>query len=135
MKRITKEQYRDSSSAASTAEVEPRPNKEMKTPLTVIASRAATWQSLTTNAFLGRDCFAALAMTVKGYGSTFAIRKSRRDDMSVENSTFAIRKSRRDDMSVETFAFYTEKMIKKNSICLLMPSSINEIYLNITNNQ
>jgi hypothetical protein len=27
MKRITKEQYRDSSSAASTAEVEPRPNE------------------------------------------------------------------------------------------------------------
>jgi hypothetical protein len=29
----------------------------------VIARSAATWQSLTINAFLGRDCFAALAMT------------------------------------------------------------------------
>jgi hypothetical protein len=28
MKRITKEQYRDSASTASTAEVEPRPNED-----------------------------------------------------------------------------------------------------------
>jgi hypothetical protein len=46
---------------------EPRPNEERhesaKVPLTVIAKEARLKQSLTTNAFLGRDCFAALAMT------------------------------------------------------------------------
>ena len=48
-------------------EVEPRPNEEITTkqslPLTVIASRAATWQSVPKDALIVTDCFAALAMT------------------------------------------------------------------------
>ncbi|MDR0602900.1 MAG: hypothetical protein LBG80_01185, partial [Bacteroidales bacterium] len=48
-------------------EIEPRPNGGCvkSTPVTtevVIARSAATWQSLTINAFLVRDCFATLAM-------------------------------------------------------------------------
>jgi uncharacterized protein YbcV (DUF1398 family) len=55
-------------------------------------------------------------MSVAEENNTFAIKKSRRDDISVENSTLSIKKSRRDDMSVEGNSTFTIKKSRRDDI-------------------
>jgi hypothetical protein len=106
-------------------EVEPRPNEDRAVTLALSKSRRD--DTLLTVCFSLREKPRPNEDDMLGgVRSVYPIRKSRRDDMSVENSTLSIKKSRRDDMSVEGNSTFAIKKSRRDDTLLTVCFSLRE---------